>query len=1168
MVLYQDWSKEMNKKCVSIILIVFFYLSSLFSFSERTNAVKENYVNKLFFFRDLDRFSLNLSQLSFLKQEGAIQEFEQFLGLNAIRIKATDDCFKLILDSNPNVTVVDDFIYKASPITLNNNSVDQEKQNWNLDLIHVREMWEKGFTGKGVKIGILDTGVDADHPALQGKIKDFAFIDKSGSSERIKDAYDTDSHGTHVSGIAVGGSLQKPLGVAPDSSLSVGVVIPGGSGSFSQIIGGLEWILNPDNDPLTNDSPRIVNLSLGLPGFVKIWTPIFQKLLAKNILPVCSIGNEGDGISSSPGNTPNAFAVGAYDSNKKCGFFSSGSDQIKWEDTTIQTDFYSKPDISAPGVSILSCIPDKGYEKMSGTSMASPHVAGAAAVLAQAFPEASSYDLRYFLMAGAQDEGKKGYDTRFGQGSLDVFNSFKLMTQAKRVQGKIKNYSIDYTLQIAETGLPVYINSHEDFSVYLPTGSYHLDIIYQQDKIKSLPLTITSKNIQLDIVLPIIQQFTLDGRVKDPMGNPLQASIVSKDNRIVTNKAGMFSIPCNALDSLIIRASGYKEETFHLGTTLPAFLNITLKKVDLLLIEGASNYLAIKNPPKLASNYYFEALNQNNISFAFQDATKEPLRWEDISGFKILLYFFESGSFTHEEGKLLSRYLEQGGKLLVTGRMVMFLENYMNLTFLGDYFGIASKETISFPSISTFDDADDFKGFQFALSGNEGANNQENCDVLQRRESSVSPIPFLKFTEIGKERYAGVLATNGIYRGVFLPFGFEGISSSSARKDLMLKMITWLNKTGSIEIDMPNDVPFYLELKKDNGPYLSAMVESGSFIQKNLAPGTYSIFVQGFGYESFEHIQYIGVNDYASFKIYPKKLPTQRVKIQLNAYNGMLSYLEVIFYQKSMFFHELKSQDFYSFDLPQGEYTFIVRSPLYETKFYQTQIKALDLEIKIDMKKNLRKILLVDDSETGDFLLDRYARIGSYYEKHLSQIPFSYEYWEVSQKGKPSFMDMLPYQAVLYVTGLKMVTLETQTEKDQIEQYLNIGGRILLTGNFNHTILQDTDFLHNYFGVEVKSSNNREQAIIGAPDSPFSDLKFDLVDTFGSSGIFVPFGSFRLLDRTVQPLLLYYSGEIASTYLRTNSYRTILIPFGIDNMTRSTLRIDVLRRMLTLLLSD
>lgn len=1167
---FQDWSNLMVKR--SILLLVLVCLFSHFFLFKPTflQANEPIFLEKLLFFKETIPFSWNHAQIDFLKQQKEIKELERFPKLNAMRIVATNRCIQSIQATNPTATIMDDFICHSHPVKKgieedNNNT----NPNWNLDLIHVKELWEKGFTGKGVKIGILDTGADGNHPALLGKIKNFAYFDKNGTAYLEKNTYDTDNHGTHVSGIAAGGSTSEPLGVAPDANLSVGVVIPGGSGSFSQIIGGLEWQLDPDGDASTNDSPRAINLSLGLPGYFKVWTPIFQKLLSHNILPVCSIGNEGDGISSSPGNCPNAFSVGAFDNHKEVGYFSSGSDRIQWEDSTIATDTYLKPDISAPGVRVRSSVPNKEYDVMSGTSMASPHVAGATAILAEAYPTASAYDLSYFLKLGSQDEGKKGTDTRYGSGSLNVFQSWKLLNDSVRLSGKLNNFIEGYSLRIVETNLPVYINQNHLYSTHLLPGTYHLEITYKEKVTQQIKVDLVKQDIMLDISLPAKILKKIEGKVKNTNGQPLLATIITNENKALSTKIdGTFSLTAKSGEEITIKASGYQEQKLTISEKEMPFQNITLKKVKVLLVEGTSNYLAIKNPPRFAKNYFFQALLANQIPFAYQDASLEPLRWEDVESFETIIFFFEGGTFKPEEGKVLTRFLQNGGKIIITGRMIKLLEDYMELSFLGDHFGVASRETISFPSISSMTDDLGFDNLQFALTGNGGANNQESCDVLQKKESSINPIPFLKFNEVGKERYAGVLASNGIYRGIYLPFGFEGIGSAQARIDLMRKMMTWLYNTGSIDIKMPDKVPFFIELKRNSGQYLSTIVESGIFHQGNLEPGQYQIRVHGFGYENFETAQYIGSGDQLSLLVQPKKSPLYQAKINLNQFQGTTSFLEVIFHHQSVYFKEFPDASSYSIDLPPGEYVFIVRSPLYETKYYQASLTETDVDIRIDMRQSIKKILLVDDSETGDYLLDRYARIGDYYAKHLASTPNNFDTWSVSQKGKPEYLDLLPYQLVLYVSGLSMVSMVSPIEKEQISLYLNRGGKILLTGNYVHTMLQGSTFLREYFGIDVKSSNVREQAVRGAQGSPFTDMSFDLADNFSNNGIYVPFGSFDLVHESAQPILVYYGGEIASTFYQGSTFKSIFLPFGIDNITRSTVRIDLINRMIKLLLAN
>lgn len=1158
----------MRTKILSFLLFFFLLQNIVFISPTSSSALDDSFVTKIIFFGNNQTNSIDQNQITYLKKLGEIKEIQYFSEFNAIQVTGSPDSIKTIVKKNSNSRILDDYQFKAHPIKLNFDEKEKTAPNWNLDLIHVKELWDKGLTGKGIKLGILDTGVDGQHPALKGKVVDFAFFDKNGTVTKGMDPYDTDEHGSHVSGIAAGGSVKDPLGVAPESSLSVGVVIPGGSGSFSEILGGLQWILDPDGNPKTNDSPRAVNLSLGMPGYVNIWTPIFSKLMNHNIIPVCSIGNEGDGISSSPGNTPNAFSVGAFDKDKKAAYFSSGSDNLIWEDSEISSPVYLKPEISAPGVAILSSIPGGSYAKMSGTSMSSPHVTGAVALLAQAFPQATSYDIVYFLKKGSHDEGKIGEDTRFGSGALDVFNSWKLMNQSHQLSGSIKNFDKNYSLFNADTGLGIYVNEQNFYSTLLLPGTYHLEVRYQSKLLQTFTVVITNQNIKMDISTEQNIKYNLEGLVKNQNGIPLDSTILVGNSKFKTDKNGFFSVPCNSLDKIIVESNGYKEEEIYSKTKEFGFQNIILKKADVLVLEGISQYSSIKNPPRLAKNYYFQALDSLNLNYAYINLKIQPIQYEDISAYPVVVYFAESGFITPNDAEALSRYLSGGGRLIASGRMMLFLEIYMGQSFLQDYFGVTSREVISFPSISGMGDDELFKDIQFSLSGNLGANNQENCDIMQKIDSSVSPIPFLKFTEIGKEKFAGVLVNTGIYRSVLLSFGFEGIGSAQARIELMKEMMIWLNNTGTLSMKMPEETPCYVELLKDSYRYNSLIVKNGIYIQKNLIPGKYHLLVHGFGYEKFETDFSIQKNDTFFVNVQPKKSMVQKVTIYLNQFAGFYSYLRVFFHNQLVMEKEFSEDTNYKIELPTGEFSFFVYSPRFETKAYKVEIKNEDLDINLDMKVNLKKILLVDDSQTGDFLLDRYARIGDYYSKYMLSTKYAFDLWDVSKQGKPNFLNLLPYQCVLYVTGLSMESLEPNQEQKEIMSYLTHGGRIILTGNYTHTLLQNTDFLNQAFGIDVKSSNVREQSVHGVAKTAFTDLSFDLYDTLGNNGIFVPFGSFTPIKEGVIPIFQYYSGEIAATLFQTKTYRSIYLPFGIDNINITSIRLDLLNRMLLILLSD
>lgn len=276
--------------------------------------------------------------------------------------------------------------------------------------------------GEGVLVGILDTGIDANHPELKGKVvawKDF-INDKP-------EPYDDNAHGTHVAGTIAGegvGGVQ--IGVAPRAKLVIGKMLSGrGGGRLSQILRSMEWIANPDRSLAGNLRPRVVNNSWGGPMSDDLRTDPFAQAVINwvqlEIFPAFAAGNEGPsaGTVGSPGGLPAAFAVGATDESDNIARFSSRGPVVVI-DVDGQRKTITKPEVSAPGANVLSSIPGGGYDSFNGTSMATPHVTGAVALIYQANPELKVLDVMRILMSSAVDLGAEGRDNVFGAGRVDL----------------------------------------------------------------------------------------------------------------------------------------------------------------------------------------------------------------------------------------------------------------------------------------------------------------------------------------------------------------------------------------------------------------------------------------------------------------------------------------------------------------------------------------------------------------------------------------------------------------------------------------------------------------------------------------------------------------------------------------------------------------------------
>jgi len=255
--------------------------------------------------------------------------------------------------------------------------------SWHLQKINVAAARQKNLTGSGVRVGILDTGIDSGHPEFAGKNIGFAEYDTRGFLISTT-AHDAGSHGTHVAALVAG----RTCGVAPQSDLAVAAVLTtsttnGYSGYFAQILAGLNWVAHSNHAPSgcpISQCP-VINASLGSSGYNSYLYPALHTVRQAPAAQLCAaIGNDGTSVNrhSSPANYDTVAGIGATDSGDVVALFSDWGIEA--------TSGALKPDLSAPGVDICSAVPGGGYALKSGTSMASPLVAGAAALLIQQTP--------------------------------------------------------------------------------------------------------------------------------------------------------------------------------------------------------------------------------------------------------------------------------------------------------------------------------------------------------------------------------------------------------------------------------------------------------------------------------------------------------------------------------------------------------------------------------------------------------------------------------------------------------------------------------------------------------------------------------------------------------------------------------------------------------------
>jgi major intracellular serine protease len=274
-----------------------------------------------------------------------------------------------------------------------------ETIDWGLAAYNIPDQWN-ATRGQSVKVAVLDTGIDANHPDLAAAIDDA--VDFTHGPHGADDRH---GHGTHVAGIiAARQDTRGIIGIAPDCRLLVGKVLDDdGSGATDAIVAGIHWACIAGAD--------ILSLSFGSPRLDEQIAAALDQAVRQGKFILCAAGNDGrDDSINYPARLPTSVAVGAVDRHGQLAAFSSRGDEL---------------DICAPGEHILSTWKQGGYARLSGTSMATPFVSGVVALMLAAHRQHAApepldqHALLERLKQTATDAGPPGADPHYGYGLID-----------------------------------------------------------------------------------------------------------------------------------------------------------------------------------------------------------------------------------------------------------------------------------------------------------------------------------------------------------------------------------------------------------------------------------------------------------------------------------------------------------------------------------------------------------------------------------------------------------------------------------------------------------------------------------------------------------------------------------------------------------------------------
>jgi subtilisin family serine protease len=298
---------------------------------------------------------------------------------------------------------------------------------WNINRLNTKRLWQQGIAGEGVVVGIMDSGVDINHPDLSNRWRggDNSWFDPYGEHTLPTDMV---GHGTQALGLILGGDESGyQVGMAPEAKwIAAKIFDDANQTTLSAIHQAFQWLLDPDGDPLTDDAPHLVNNSWGFANTINQCYQEFDddiRLLQEaGIGVVFSAGNYGPftETSISPANNPLALSVGSIDQLDEIELLSSHGPGA--------CDGGIYPKLVAPGALVFTTdLLPIAYNVVSGTSFAAPHITGAMALLMSAFPDLPVTQIETALYDSAADLGEPGTDDQFGYGLADVSAAYDLL---------------------------------------------------------------------------------------------------------------------------------------------------------------------------------------------------------------------------------------------------------------------------------------------------------------------------------------------------------------------------------------------------------------------------------------------------------------------------------------------------------------------------------------------------------------------------------------------------------------------------------------------------------------------------------------------------------------------------------------------------------------------
>ncbi|MBI5565223.1 MAG: S8 family serine peptidase, partial [Chloroflexi bacterium] len=679
---------------------------------------------------------------------------------------------------------------------------------WGITQIRADQVWSAlGITGTGVVVANMDTGVDWQHPALHDNYRGLGpkgLVNHAGSwIDTTDDAtvypFDGYGHGTHTMGTLAG---RDGIGVAPGARwIAARVLNTQGYGLDSWIHAGFQWILAPAGNPAL--APDILSNSWGNNfGANEEFRPDVQLLNTAGIFTVFSNGNAGPGAGTvgSPASLPEAFGVGATDRYDTLAWFSSrGPSPFE----------VTKPDVSAPGVDVLSSVPGGVYALSGGTSMAAPHVAGTAALMYAAVPTLTIPAARFALTSTVTRPTTETYPNNlYGWGRIDAYRAVLAVARPGYISG---------TLTRADSGAPIAggtVQAQSDAGTLALTstdaqGRYQLPLPAAHYTVTAAafsyaPQTQTNLLVITDTVTP--RNFVLTplpiGLVEGRLLNLTATQLLSGTLSVVgaplsLSVSGTYSLVLPiGTHVLEVRAARHRIVTATVTITPGGRVAQDFYLPDaptILLVDSGRWYNGS------GERFYREALTDLNYLYddwPILDPSRDVPLTTTLRAYDVVLWSAPIDSPGYiGAGGVISDYLDTGGHLLLSGQDVGYFDGVW--TPSAYFFDRLLAEYMSDDAPSrTLTGYNQYAGQTITIAGGDGADDQALPDVIRSRAPQITQNAFDYAPGSGAPDQSGGQTIDRCrpYRAAYFSFGFQGINTRSSRADVLSRTLTALGR--------------------------------------------------------------------------------------------------------------------------------------------------------------------------------------------------------------------------------------------------------------------------------------------------------------------------------------------------------------------------------------